>query len=312
MVSAAYAPGTVANFKTQWTTYLKFCIFNKLQIFPPSSLNMARFYAFLVQSLSAYSSLQNYESSVNMFYRLYGYNMDSSSVLTKVVNMAAKKSLTTVPASKVPLEIDHVIKFAKVCDFSNPFEYTWLVAIQIAYMSLLRKSNICPPSLAAFDSNKHLLRSDIVLQESGVTVNLRWSKTNQSVDNIFSIPIAHSQDQFFDPPSLFKSFAAQFPVCDGDPCFSFYMHGRHYVLLQKDLTVMLYQFLDRIGVPSQGITSHSIRKGATNMLLRAGVDIPALQHHGTWNSDAYKSYLCFNSNDKLKVTKKVYAYLRNR
>ena len=59
-----------------------------------------------------------------MFYKLYGYNMDSTSVLTKVVNMAAKKSMTTVPASKVPLEIDHVIKFATVCDFSNPFEYT--------------------------------------------------------------------------------------------------------------------------------------------------------------------------------------------
>ena len=310
LVSSAYAPGTVANFKSQWRTYIKFCVANRLQLFPPVQLNLVKFYTTLIESLTAYSSLQNYESSINMFYRLYGYHMDNTSILTKVLNLAAKKCLTTVPAAKVPLEVSHVIRFSQVCDMDNPFEVTWLSALQVAFMALLRKSNVCPPSVPAFDSKKHLLRSDIKLEDSGISVNLRWSKTNQTVDKVLNIPVAHSNDSQFDPPAFYKQFAERFPVLPGDPCFSFYYHNKHFVLTQRDLSAMLQVFLARIGVSSHGITSHSIRKGGANLLMRAGVSIPSLQHHGTWASDAYKQYLCFNKSDKLQVTKKVYAYLQ--
>ena len=308
-MSAAYAPGTIANFKSQWRCFIRFCVKYRLQIFPPDQLTLVKFYTTLVESLSAYSSLQNYESAINLFFKLYGYHMDNSSILTKVLNLAARKSMTTVPAAKVPLEISHVVRFAQVCDMSNPFEITWLAALQVSYMALLRKSNICPPTVPSFDPSKHLVRSDITLEESGISVNLRWSKTNQTLDKVLSIPVAHSHNAQFDPPAFYKKFISWFPVMPGDPCFSFYCHGKHFVLTQRDLSAMLQVFLSRIGVSSHGITSHSIRKGAANVLHRAGVDIPALQHHGTWASDAYKQYLCFNKVDKLKVTKKVYSYL---
>ena len=176
----------------------------------------------MVTNLKAYSSLLNFESSINLFYRIYGFDMDNSSILTKLLNLGAKKELATVPATKLPLEVDHVKQFINICDPGNPFEVTFCAAIQVGFMALLRRSNICPPSVSAFDPAKHLLRKDIELNGDGVTVNLRWSKTNQSADQTFSIPIAHSGNGAFDPPQFYKDFASNFPVLPQDPCFSFY------------------------------------------------------------------------------------------
>ena len=308
-MSCAYATGTVSNFKSQWKNYINFCVKHQLQIFPPVQENLLRFYTYLVFNLKAYASLQNYESALNLFYRLYGFNQDNSNVLTKVLNMAAKKQLSTVPATKIPLEINHLCDFAQVIDNQNPLHFTWLVAVQVGFMALLRRSNICPPSVAGFNPNKHLIRSDIVVNPQSIIVNLRWSKTNQSADGVFSIPIAASNNPKFDPPAIYKEFVARYPVHPSDPCFSFYFLGKLFILTQSDLSKFLDMFLHKAGHSSSGITTHSIRKGGTNLLHRAGVDLPSLMHHGTWSSDAYKNYLCFNQTDKLKVTKTVYAFL---
>lgn len=309
LVSCAYAPGTVANFKSQWKNYINFCLRHGLQIFPPVQDNITRFYTYLVSNLKAYASLQNYESAINMFYRLYGFNLDNGHILTKVLNMAAKKQLSTVPATKIPLEISHLCDLAQVIDRQNPLHFTWLTAVNVGFMALLRRSNICPPSVAGFDPHKHLVRSDIVLNTDSITVNLRWSKTNQSADGVFSIPIASSNNSKFDPPAMYKEFVARYPVYPSDPCFSFYYHGKLFILTQSDLARFLDVFLQKAGHDTAGITTHSIRKGGTNLLHRAGVDLPSLMHHGTWSSDAYKNYLCFNQSDKLKVTKTVYKFL---
>ena len=309
MVGNAYAVGTVRNMKSQWSNYLRFCISNKLQIFPPVIDNVVRFYTHLTQKLSAYSSLQNYQSAITMFYRVYGYDFDTSSVLLKFLNMSAKKSLTTAPATKKPLEIDHLINMLKIANLQNPFHLCFMSAVTLGFFGLLRRSNICPPSPGLFDPTKHLRRQDVSLDQNGVVLKLQWSKTNQHKQSVFEIPIAYSGSKEMDPPSLFGMFSERCPVLPGDPCFSFYHSGTHYILTHKDLSNMLSDFLQAIGVNSEGITTHSIRKGGTCLLHRAGM-IPALKEHGTWTSEAYKSYLQYNMSDKLIMTQSVYRFLK--
>ena len=230
--------------------------------------------------------------------------------MTKILNMAAKKQLSTMPKTKSPLEPDHIIKFLQVANLDCPFQVTFLAAIQIGFMALLRRSNICPPSVSAFDSAKHLCRKDITCDHHGVTVHLRWSKTNQSQDCVHKIPIAASGNPSFDPPAFYRYFAAKFPVHDTDPCFAFYYNSKLHVLIHRDLATMLQSFLHKAGYSPDGITTHSIRRGGATVLMRSGIDMPAIQHHGTWSSDVYKQYLVYNEHDKLKVTRSVYKYLK--
>ena len=72
---------------------------------------------------------------------------------------------------------------------------------------------------------------------------------------------------------------------------------------------MLTLALQKVGVATDGITSHSIRKGGATLLTKSGVKVPALKEHGTWASDAYLGYIQFNMEDKFKVTQQAYKYL---
>ena len=80
-------------------------------------------------------------------------------------------------------------------------------------------------------------------------------------------------------------------------------------MTHSDLASLLTHFLGRAGVSTEGITTHSIRKGGASVLHRAGTSIPALKQHGTWLSDSYKNYVHFNTKDKLAVTKNLYKFL---
>ena len=263
----AYAPGTIRNIRSAMRVFLQFMINHKLQIFPPSTINIATFYAHLVNRVSAMGTLSNYQSAVSNLYKLYGYQVDTGDIIFRLLNMAAKKSLTTIPAAKPPLELEHIINMSQIIDWTNPTHVAFLNAVSVGFMATLRRSNICPPSVKSFDPTKHLCRQDIVFTPEGMVVVLKWSKTNQDGAVLHKIPIAYSGLSYFDPPAQFRQFVDRFPVKPTDPCFSFYHNQRLFVLTHNDLSSMLNRFLTATGVPAAAYTTHSIRKGG-------GVDHP--------------------------------------
>ena len=310
LVAGAYAPGTIKNIRSNMRMFVSFMIRNNFQLFPPVVNYIAEFYSFIITKVKAMGTLQNHQSSVNTFYKLYGFTVDTSAIIFKLLNMAAKKRLTTVPAEKPPLEIGHILAMGDIIDYSDPSQFAFFTAVSIGFMATLRRSNICPPSAAEYDPAKHLNRQDVVCNSDGVIVVLRWSKTNQAGQQLFKIPIAFSQDSRFDPPSLFRQFDTACPVAPSDPCFSFYQHGTLFVMTHQDLSRMLSQFLTAIGVHAAAYSSHSIRKGGAAIIHRSGIRTELLKQHGTWRSDAYQAYLHHSYRDKLSVSQSVYQHIR--
>ena len=278
-------------------------------MFPPVIQNIVRFYTKLIQTLKSYSSLQNYESSISLFYKVYGYFIDTSSIMVKLLNMSAKKSLNTSPATKRPLEVSQLLAMIQHVNSQDPFQVIFITAVTVGFFGLLRRSKICPPSPQQYDSSKHLRRQDLQVTDQGLIINLRWSKTNQDGSKVFQIPVARSGHSVLDPPRMFQQFDSMFQVLPDDPCFSFYWCNKHYVLTHKDLATMLASSMQRLGFHTDGVTTHSIRKGGATLLHRAGIMIPDLKEHGTWKSDSYKHYIDYNITQKLKVTQDVYKFL---
>ena len=132
----ASAPGSAKNLRSHWRLYLAFCINNQLVIFPPQYMNISRFYMFLLSRLSAYASLANYQSSLVTFYKAYGFHLDSSNIVFKLFNMSAKKSLTTVPCPKLPLQYHHLLRFIQLADMTNPFHLTFITATVTGFFHL--------------------------------------------------------------------------------------------------------------------------------------------------------------------------------
>ena len=309
LLAGAYAPGTVRNIRSAIRVYLAYMIKNKYQIFPPNIIHVAQFYAHLLTRLSAFGSLANYQSAVNTFYKLYGINLDTADIVFKLLNMSAKKHLTTAPAQKPPLEFAHLLSMITIVNPNDPTEVAFINAVVLGFMATLRRSNICPPSPALYDKDKHLRREDVLFTPEGLIVVLRWTKTNQASQRIFKIPIAYSGNDCFDPPRIFRQFNTRFPVKPADPCFSFYVGNKLFVLTHSDLARMLTRFMTAIGVPAAAYTTHSIRKGGTTAIHRSGVRTELLKAHGTWESNAYQTYLGHSYSDLLSVTRSVYNLL---
>ena len=308
-LATAYAPGSAKNLRSHWRLFLAFCIDNQLLIFPPQYMNISRFYMYLLSRLTAYSSLANYQSSIATFYKAYGYVLDTTDIVFKLFNMAAKKSLNTVASPKLPLQYHHLLLFLQVADLANPFHLTFVTAAVTGFFALLRRSNICPPSVSQFDHAKHLTRGDVECTPSSVVINLRWTKTNQHGDRVFKIPIAAFPGSPLDPPSLFAKFNDTLRVFPQDPCFSFYLHGKHYVLTHQDLATMLKSFLRAIGVHAADYNTHSLRRGGATLFHMAGVPSHDIQAHGTWQSEAFKRYIDVPLRDRFRPTRRVFSYL---
>lgn len=309
LLAGAYAPGTVKNIRSAIRVYLAFMIKNQFPVFPPNIMHVAQFYAHLLSRLTAMGSLANYQSAVNTFYKLYGVHLDTADIVFKLLNMSAKKHLTTAPVQKPPLEFAHLLQMISIVNSQDPTEVAFINAIVIGFMATLRRSNICPPSPTQYDEHKHLRREDVLMTQDGLVVVLRWTKTNQASQHLFKIPIAFSGDDRFDPPRIFRLFNQRYPVKPADPCFSFYAENRLFVLTHSDLARMLNRFLSDIGVPADAYTTHSIRKGGTTAFHRAGVRSELLKAHGTWQSDAYQTYLGHSYADLLSVSQSVYKNL---
>ena len=284
---------------------------HKLQIFPPNNLHIAQFYAHIIGRVKAYGTLQNYESAVKTLYALFGFSVDTTNIIFKLVNKAARKHLSVVPAEKPPLELAHILQIMTMIDIQDPTQVAFINAVIIGFMATLRRSNICPPSPQDFDPQKHLRRRDIIFTPEGMIVVLRWTKTNQDSSKLYKIPIAFSGDPAFDPPVIFKSFIDSYPVYPDDPCFAFYVGQKLFMLTHSDLARMLSRFLTAIGVESAAYTTHSIRKGGTTAIHRSGISSELLKSHGTWESSAYQVYLGHSYSDKLSVTKSMYKLLKS-
>ena len=264
---------------------------------------------YLLTRLTAYSSLANYQSAISNFYRAYGFTIDSSDIVFKLFNMAAKKSLNTVPSPKLPLQFHHLCQFVHLADLENPFHLTFVTAVVVGFFALLRRSNICPPTVALFDQAKHLTRADIEINSTSIVVSLRWTKTNQHGDKVFKIPIISCPEAPLDPTALFTQFNNKLKVFPQDPCFSFYLHHKHFVLTHADLTSMLKLFLNACGESSAEYSTHSIRRGGATLFHMAGVPSHDIQAHGTWQSEAFKRYIDVPLKQRLRPTRMVFAYL---
>ena len=111
------------------------------------------------------------------------------------------------------------------------------------------------------------------------------------------------------PPSLFAIFNRTSRVFPQDPCFSFYLNGKHYVLTQQDLAAMLKSILHAAGENEAEFSTHSIRRGGATLFHMAGIDSQDIQAHGTWQSDAFRRYIDVPLKDRFRPTRRVFAYL---
>ena len=217
------AHGTWANKVSHLKAYIYFTTYFGVQDFPISLGVLLRFIALLARGDQAYRSVSNILGSLKYFTAL----LDPPSVEV-FENVLVKSSLKGTQAQlsrpvrqKLPISIEHLLKFHIKLDFSNEKHLAGWCAMLLAFFGCFRLSNLVPISFSKFDPLKHLKRDDIRFESDMVLIYYKWSKTNQNCSKVSWIPICPAADARFNLKFHFESLfnAVKAPV--STPLFTY-------------------------------------------------------------------------------------------
>ena len=191
-------------------------------------------------------------------------------------------------------------------DFTNLESIVYWCLFLFAFFLLARKSNLVPTSSKDLEHKRFLLKKNVEVHKSFLIVNLNWTKTIQTGERILQIPLVPIKDSILCPVKAFKRMCKLIPTSSESPLFVLPNNKVvTYNMFQRKLRFLIQQ----IGLDPAKYSSHSFRRGSTTLLFGAEVPADKIQLMGDWRSDAYKKYLSYNLEDKVKISRILSQYI---
>ena len=223
-------------------------------------------------------------------------------VLVTVSMKGLKAQLSRPVRQKLPITIEHLLKFYSMLNLGDPKQLAGWCAMLLAFFGCFRLSNLVPLSKSKFDHLKQLKRNDIVLDKGLVLVYYKWSKTNQNSSKVAWVPICTVKDDRFNLKIFLKKLFALVKVDSDAPLFSFSKKEFHS---RYSLTKLLDRCVYEAGMSLSDYSWHSFRRGAAMFAFELGLADSSVQLLGDWSSQAFKQYLEFSFLRKVSVAETI-------
>lgn len=197
------------------------------------------------------------------------------------------------------------------CATYSPCDLVFSCAFLFAFFLFARISNLAPASVSSFNPSKQLCRGDIVVTRFGLSVSFKWSKTNQTGSKLLKVPLLYTSDPHLCPVRAYLRMCSRLPATTSAPAFFTGYHAGSYIVITTFQFVSVFRnCLARMGVPDPSrFRGHSFRRGGATWAFHTGVPGELIQIFGDWASDAYKSYLDFSEDAKLRVAREMVSSL---
>ena len=301
---SAFAVGTSKNLRTQWESFVLFCIYFKLCFLPASTSTLQLYAQFLSRSFTSVDSIKNYISGVKTMHSIVGLSVDH--INNYLLNLSLKGISRLKPRQvkrAAPITIEILLDIYKDIDFSKPENIVYWCLFLFAFFLLARKSNLVPTSQQDIENKRFLAIKDIKYFDNYILVHINWSKTIQFKEREIICPLIRMKDSRICPVTAFERLMVlKIKFCNGalftlpsGSCIT-------YQLFQKKLR----SCLNNIGLEAKQYSSHSFRRGFTTLAFQSDIPPEHIQLLGDWKSDAYKSYLVLGWGDKMKILNQIF------
>ena len=168
---------------------------------------------------------------------------------------------------------------------------------------MLRKSNLVPVHASNFDSNMHFTRSDFTILNNYLLVHIKWSKTVQTSDRKFDIPLPSIQHSPLCPVKAFTRMVKMLSAPSSAPAFFLPSHHSYKSITYRQYHLFFRYLVSKTGRDPKMFSSHTFRRGGATWAFRCNVPSDLIKTHGDWRSDAYQKYLEFDLEDRAKVAR---------
>jgi hypothetical protein len=230
-----------------------------------------------------------------------GFNNPLGSWHTTSLLKGVRRHLGDTVNRKLPITPRILLAIRQLLDLTKPFDIVFWAACLVGFYSLLRKSNLLPPSPCP-RTRHHLCRRDVIRSPAGLALCIRHSKTIQFQERSLHAPLPFIPSHPLCPVTALVSLLCLGRHLPGDtPLFSFATPMGVTTLTQPHFSSRLSHCITDLGLRQDHYSCHSLRRGGASWLHEAGMPGEYIQVIGDWKSDAYKLYLSIDLEGKFNI-----------
>ncbi len=285
----AFRPGTNKNHICQFKKYIGFCKKFNLRFLEPSIQTICLYIEQLAQNFSSRKSLGNYVSAIKLLHKFADKQCEAAeSFEVGLMLRAASLTMRGIPNQRLPLNVDQLKILVNKCTAMGAAGQVIKMAFILGFMAYLRASNLCPENSGDIDPTRCLLRGDVRIEQPGLIMNIKWSKTMQSASQPLCIAIPALNNKKLDPVFNLKVLRATVPAPPEAP---FFILPNGQSLTIRTLRNTFTRFIREMGLSTKHYSLHSLRRGGASVSLKNCASYMDIKRHGSWNSEAFWAYL---------------------
>ena len=297
----AFAKGTISNLKSQWNKFSQFMEKMDKPCVPISPIQLCLYIQFLSRSLRSPQSVRSYVSGLKVLHKFLDLPFPSySDINVQLTFKGLDKSIAHIPHQAAPITPQILYHMFSILDFTDPVHLVFWTLFLFA-----RKSQFIPNSTSQ-SSLVHLVKQSQVRFINGLLqVTFTWTKTRQSGGIPLIIPLVSIPESPLCPVTAYLSMVAAIPAPSQSPAFVLPLKGKLVPIVYSVFHKVLRACISQIGGKPKDYSSHSFRRGGATYAFSTGVRGEMIQTQGDWVSDAYKRYLEFDYDTRVKVAQKM-------
>ncbi len=280
--------------------YLRFCIHYNYRPLPATPYVLAAFAVFLSEKVRTIGTISGYINSVVHLHKRCGFAVpDRKDYEFKLTMTGLKNHLRRRVRKAAPMTPEILLEFRKILDLNDPLDATYWALFLVSYFLLIRASNVTPRSAKKFNVAKQLTRSDVLLGKKVAVIDIKWTKTLQSGEKVFNMPLVALQNAKLCPVWALQNMCRLVPAQQHSPAFC-----------NPDGSAISYwQFLNKLkqlirltGRDPSVYSGHSFRRGGCTALFDANVRDTLIKLIGTWSSSCYLEYIAWPLKSRFRAS----------
>ena len=209
---------TQRNFRMFVTTYVKFCQYYGLDMFPADVLQERRYITYLSEYHKNIDSSKNYVGGVRSLHEMFGFPPPPAEYyMYKLTVNGLRREKGHVVRQAFPVSPDILAAISGMVDVDNAVQMAAWLAILCGFYLTFWKSNLVPDTCTGFDPQHQLTRRNLVCMRDCYVAHVYWSKTIQFHDRCLEIPMLPNPDRRLCPVFWLDHYLSRVPANPLDP-----------------------------------------------------------------------------------------------
>lgn len=282
LVSRSKAKETFRSYRTGWRQWTEFCAARGYAPLAGDPQPVAFFLAHLSRSRS-YATVRSRLAAVAAAHKVAGIPLDlRSGVVTSVLDGFRREQGTRSRKQAAPLLIEALPRFAAAFDPATPRGARDRALLLVGFGAALRRSE-----LVGLDVG------DVTIEERGLVVHLRRSKTDQQGEG-YLLGVHRGANSTFCPVSAVEAWLDH-RGCHPGPLFTRVRKGGRVTrdrLSAQSVSLIVKRGADALGLDARTFSGHSLRAGLATSAALAGADLAAIMEQTRHRSvDTARRYI---------------------